>query len=231
MSGVIRALHQLRQSSGLDADSARQVDAGISLLEELLESLPYAHDLAACIAHEYTRARHAEGMTPRTHKLKRAYMNVERVLDACQSFSISTHIEAVDDATRILSAVMARIDHGQLALTRGDVVSAWNHGATIRAVYRNNTSLEVTLRRAHALMDDNGDVGCPEGHWLLEGGAWSRDLQLGGNAPLTGELYPDIYEPLGPELPPNIERIIEDQVRAYMRACAGDVVQIGAVAL
>lgn len=220
MSGVVHALRCMQRTYVADGHraDARQIGVAIDLVERLLDALPPGHELALCLMQEYHRVRQSEGMTNRAQMLRRAYTQVESAVEGCQSFTVSTNIDAVNDAFLIMQTVAERVSHEPLVVVRGDTLSPNNHGATISATYANGRMLEVTLRRAHPEMDTDD---CAPGTWILEGGAAVRACEVSESR--TSEIYPVLDSVLGDELPDNIASIVENQVRTFMRACASNV--------
>lgn len=219
--GVVRALKGLQASTEASsgtlevAGQSLQVDVAVRLIAQLFEVLPPPHELAAALANEYSRVRAEQGDSPAAQRLRRAYMEVEPILASCQSIAISCDSQAVDLAEAILRRVVSMSGDNRHTVSRGDALSPHNLGASINASYPNKMKLEVTLRKTHPEHDDDAR---PDGHWILEGGAYSEEVMR--------EKFPEVDLYIGPYLREDIDRLISSCLEAFTTACAGSVVRL-----
>lgn len=231
-TGVIKALRNLKRLVDMQANDAsvmslderaeiqRQGKVAIDLTEQMLDCLPQGFELAAIFASEYARRRESDGLTPAVKSLGIASKRVEQLMDGCKSLTLSSNISAVETASSLMGEVLQKFgDNGiaVLAITRGDVLSPSNHGATVSASYPNGSRLDISLRQSSTELDD----GIEPGLWLVEGGA------LLSNDPRADN--PCIDEIIGRELTPATPLIIEHHLRKLISACLGANVRLLAI--
>lgn len=225
MNGVVRTLHAgfaLSAQGGVEEGSreAQQVEVALGLVRELLATLPSSHVVAAAFMREYSCVMELEGRCERADRLRYAAMNIERIMDSCSALSMSSDSHSVQTAMLFLDMVRSQTDdESRYMLTRGDVINVHHQGAMLSAQFPNGMRLELSLRRAHATMDDHH----PEGHWVLEGGVWS------GADPGVDMNYPDVDLCFGTKLPPDADMLVIHTLQKFTRACAASLVVLKAV--
>lgn len=217
MSGVIRSLLGLAEaveSSEGNKERTEQFRTALGHVDRLLQILPPGHELAAALSAEHARLRAVEGNTPRVERLRVAYTNIEKRLEACLALSMSEDSAAVDAAESIMNALVDEEGNPALMVCRGDAQSMIHLGATILAIFPNGMKLELTLRKAHPKLDE----GIHEaGYWVIEGGVFASDGSM---------RRVDIEESIGVFLPRGIETRLKAHLRHLIARCASSVVTL-----